>query len=238
MSSKNDEEKPHMNEVMDNCVLFFVKYPVQDKVKTRLAAELGGQVVVELYKNFVLDTLSTIRRLNVPFRICFHPESARDKMKGWLGEQYAYIAQQGSSLGQRMKNALAQTFKENYSRAILIGSDSPDLPAVFLIQALQSLESHHAVIGPSSDGGYYLIGFSKAHFVPDAFDGISWSTENVFQQTIDVLEGHSSNVHVLPQWFDVDTPVDLRELINRNRNTAFDKSKTFTYLLQMEGKEI
>lgn len=227
-----------MNEIMDNCVLFFVKYPIQDKVKTRLAAELGKEVVVELYKNFVLDTLSTIRRLNVPFRICFHPESAGDKMKGWLGEQYAYIAQQGSSLGQRMKNALVQTFKENFSRAILIGSDSPDLPEVFLIQALQSLESHHAVIGPSSDGGYYLIGFSKAHFVPDAFDGISWSTENVFQQTIDVLDGHSSNVHVLPQWFDVDTPVDLRELINRNRNTAFDKSKTFTYLLQMERKEI
>jgi len=227
-----------MNEVMDNCVLFFVKYPVQDKVKTRLAAELGEEVVVELYKNFVLDTLSTIRRLNVPFRICFHPESAGDKMKGWLGEQYAYMAQEGSNLGQRMKNALAQTFKENFSRAILVGSDSPDLPAVFLMQALQSLESHHAVIGPSSDGGYYLIGFSKAHFLPDAFDGISWSTENVFQQTLDVLEGHSSNVHILPQWFDVDTPVDLRELINRNRNTAFDKSKTFTYLLQMEANEV
>lgn len=225
-----------MNEVMDNCVLFFVKYPVQDKVKTRLAAELGEEVVVELYKNFVFDTLSTIRQLNVPFRICFHPESAGDKMKGWLGEQYAYMAQKGSNLGQRMKNALAQTFKENFSRAILVGSDSPDLPAVFLIQALQSLESHHAVIGPSSDGGYYLIGFSRAHFVPDAFDGISWSTENVFQQTLDVLEGHSSNVYILPQWFDVDTPVDLRELINRNRNTAFDKSKTLTYLLQMEDK--
>jgi glycosyltransferase A (GT-A) superfamily protein (DUF2064 family) len=87
------------------------------------------------------------------------------------------------------------------------------------------------VIGPSSDGGYYLIGFSKAHFLPDIFDGISWSTEYVFQQTIDVLKGHSTDVHILPQWFDVDTPADLRELIERNRNTAFNKSKTFTYLL-------
>ena len=225
-----------MNEIMDNCVLFFVKYPVQGTVKTRLAAELGDEVVVELYKNFVLDTLSTIRGLNVPFRICFHPESTRDKMKGWLGEQYTDIAQDGSSLGQRMKNALAQTFKDNFSRAILVGSDSPDLPAVFLMQALQSLESHHAVIGPSSDGGYYLIGFSKAHFLPDAFDGISWSTENVFQQTLDVLEGHSRNVHILPQWFDVDTLVDLNELIVRNRNTIFNKSMTLAYLLKMEDK--
>lgn len=227
-----------MNAITDNCVLFFVKYPIQGKIKTRLATELGEEVVVELYKNFVLDMLSTIWRLNVPIRIYFHPESAGDKMKGWLGEQYAYIAQEGSNLGQRMKNALAQTFEENFSRAILVGSDIPDLPADFLIQALQSLESHHAVIGPSSDGGYYLIGFSKAHFLPEAFDGISWSTENVFQQTIDVLEGHSGNVHILPEWFDVDTPVDLRELINRNRNTAFDKSKTFSYLLQMEANEV
>ncbi len=225
-----------MNAITDNCVLFFVKYPLQGKIKTRLAAELGDQAVIELYKNFVLDTLSTIRQLNVPFRICFHPESARDKMKEWLGEQYAYIAQEGSNLGQRMKNALAQTFEENFSRAILVGSDSPDLPADFLIQALQSLESHHAVIGPSFDGGYYLIGFSKAHFLPEAFDGISWSTENVFQQTIDVLEEHSNNVHVLPEWFDVDTPVDLRELVNRNRNTIFNKSMTLAYLLKMEGK--
>jgi len=225
-----------MNEVTDNCVLFFVKYPLQGKIKTRLAAELGDQAVIELYKNFVLDTLSTIRQLNVPFRICFHPESARDKMKEWLGEQYAYMAQEGANIGQRMKNALAQTIEEGFSRAILIGSDIPDLPADFLIQALQSLESHPVVIGPSSDGGYYLIGFSKAHFLPNAFDGISWSTENVFRQTIDVLEEHSNNVHVLPEWFDVDTPVDLRELVNRNRNTIFNKSMTLAYLLKMEGK--
>ena len=227
-----------MNQVTDNCVLFFVKYPEQGQVKTRLTAELGEEVVVELYKNFVLDMLSTVRQLNVPVRICFHPESARDKVKEWLGRQYTYIAQEGSSLGQRMKNSIAHTFEENFTRAILIGSDSPDLPVDFCIQALQSLETNHAVIGPSSDGGYYLIGFSKAHFLPNAFDNISWSTENVFQQTIDIFQQYSSKVHVLPQWFDVDTPADLRELINRNRNAAFNKSKTFTCLLQMEGMEV
>jgi rSAM/selenodomain-associated transferase 1 len=227
-----------MNIAMDNCVLFFVKYPVQGKVKTRLAAKLGGQTVIELYKNFVLDTLSTIRKLNVPFRICFHPESAGDKVKEWLGEQYTYSTQEGSDLGQKMKNALARAFEEGFSRAILIGSDLPDLPVDYLIEALQSLESHHAVIGPSSDGGYYLIGFSKAHFLPDAFEGISWSTGKVFQQTNDVLKRHSSNVHILPQWSDIDTPADLRELIDRNKNTAFNKSKTFIYLLKTEGIEV
>lgn len=222
----------------DNCVLFFVKYPVPGKVKTRLCAEFGEKVVTALYKNFVLDALSTIRQLNVPFQICFEPESARNKMKQWLGEQYSYSAQKGSNLGDRMKNALAQTFEKNCSRTILIGSDLPDLPAAFLSEALQSLESNHAVLGPSYDGGYYLIGSSKAHFLPEVFDGISWSTRNVFQQTIDVLKKHSRKVHILPQWFDVDTHADLKDFIDRNRNTTFNKSKTFTYLLQTEGMEV
>lgn len=227
-----------MNKVTENCVLFFVKYPVRGKVKTRLSAQFGKEVVTVLYKNFVLDMLSTIRRLNVPFRIYFEPESAGNDMKQWLGEQYTYSAQEGSNLGEKMKNALANTFEENYSRTILIGSDLPDLPAAFLSEALQSLESNHAVLGPSTDGGYYLIGFSKANFLPEAFDDISWSTESVFQQTIDVLGRHSKKVHILPQWFDVDTRADLKELIDRNRNTGFNKSKTFTYLLQTEGIEV
>jgi rSAM/selenodomain-associated transferase 1 len=226
-----------MSKAADNCVLFFVKFPVRGKVKTRLAGELGENAVVELYRNFVLDTLSALRKLNIPFRICFNPESAGDKFKEWLGEKYIYSAQEGSNLGERMKNALARIFEENYSRAILIGSDSPDLPADFLIEALQSLESHDAVIGPSSDGGYYLIGFSKAHFLPETFEGILWSTGNVFQQTIGFLKRNSVNVHILPQWSDIDTPADLRELIERNRKTSFNKSKTFAYLLQTEGME-
>lgn len=223
-----------MNEEVDNCVLFFVKYPAGGRVKTRLAAELPEKVVVELYKNFVLDMLSTIRQINMPIRICYRQESAGDKMKEWLGDQYTYMAQTGSNLGQRMKNALARSFEENFTRAIVIGSDIPDLPAELLIRALHSFESHDAVIGPSSDGGYYLIGFSRAHFLPDAFDGISWSTDNVFKQTLDVLRRLACNVHILPEWFDVDTAADLNELIDRNKNTDFNKSKTLKYLLQIK----
>lgn len=223
-----------MNEAANNCVLFFVKYPAGGRVKTRLAAELGELAAVELYKYFVLDMLSTIRQLNMPIRICHQQESAGDKMKEWLGNQYTYMAQTGSNLGQRMKNALAQSFAENFTRIILIGSDIPDLPAELLVRALHSLESQDAVIGPSSDGGYYLIGFSQDHLLPDAFDGISWSTDSVFKQTLDVLHKHECNVHILPEWFDVDTQADLNKLIDRNKNTVFNKSRTFQYLTQIE----
>ena len=204
---------PPMNSLNDSCVLFFIKYPIKGHVKTRLSAELGTDIVVELYGQFILDTLSTLRQLNVPFRICYHPDSAKEKIIEWLGGQYSYMAQSGANLGQRMKNAFAKTFNDDFSGAVIIGSDIPDLPADFLIQALHALESNDAVLGRSTDGGYYLIGFSQAHFLPEAFDDILWSTNSVFKQTLDVLNRHLYRVHILPQWYDVDTLADLNGLL-------------------------
>lgn len=227
-----------MNSLNDSCVLFFIKYPIKGQVKTRLSAELGTDIVVELYGQFILDTLSTLQQLNVPFRICYHPDSAKEKLIEWLGGQYSYMAQSGANLGQRMKNAFAKTFNDDFSRAVIIGSDIPDLPADFLIQALHALESNDAVIGRCTDGGYYLIGFSQARFLPEAFDDILWSTNSVFKQTLDVLNRHLYRVYILPQWYDVDTLADLNGLLARNRNTNFNRSKTFAFLLQIEDNKV
>jgi len=225
-----------MNGCNNSCVLFFIKHPVKGRVKTRLAAALGTDAVVELYRNFVLDTLSTLQQLNVPFRICYYPGSAEAKLIDWLGPQYSYMAQRGADLGRRMKNAFLKTFDDNFRKVVIIGSDSPDLPADFITRAFDALDSNGAVIGPCADGGYYLIGFSHDHFLPEAFDNIPWSTDSVFKQTVDVLNRNKCRLHTLPRWYDVDTPADLKELLERNRNTDFCKSKTLTCLMQMEGK--
>lgn len=227
-----------MNSLNDSCVLFFIKYPIKGQVKTRLSAELGTDIVVELYGQFILDTLSTLQQLNVPFRICYHPDSAKEKLIEWLGGQYSYMAQTGANLGQRMKNAFAKTFNDDFSRAVIIGSDIPDLPADFLIQALHALESHNAVIGPSRDGGYYLIGFPQSHFLQEAFENITWGGDTVFRQTVEILNRHLRSVYILPQWYDVDTLADLNGLLARNRNTNFNRSKTFAYLLQIEDNKV
>lgn len=223
-----------MNNLSDSCVLFFIKYPAKGKVKTRLAEKLGALAATELYKNFILDTLLTLEKLNVPFKICYPPDSAKERLTKWLGQKYSYMAQTGTDLGQRMKNALAATFNENFQRAVIIGSDLPDLPADFLTKAFNALESQNAVIGPSSDGGCYLIGFSKSSFLPEAFDNIQWNTNDVFRQTIALLNQHSLSVYILRHWSDIDTLKDLNELATRNINTDFNKSKTFTYLRQIQ----
>ncbi|MHC4474917.1 MAG: TIGR04282 family arsenosugar biosynthesis glycosyltransferase [Planctomycetota bacterium] len=214
----------------NKCLIFFVKYPVSGTVKTRLCARLGSETVVGLYKNFVLDILLTLRELDLPLRIFFYPDSAGPELARWVGEQYSYVPQRGWDLGQRMRNAFEDVFDEGFDAAILIGSDLPDLPRQFLELAADVLETHDAVIGPSSDGGYYLIGFTEEALLPEAFERISWSTDGVFDQTVSILNKGKRRTHLLPRWHDVDTFEDLKSLWLRNQKTTFSKSRTFWFL--------
>ena len=217
-----------------NCIVMFVKSPTAGEVKTRLAAEIGEGATVGLYKCFVEDLISTVGTLDVGLRFCFHPPEAKSLFLQWLGEQHSYIAQTGDDLGERLKNAFVDAFEQGYSKVVAIGSDSPDLPASFLREAFEGLDSHDAVVGPSSDGGYYLIGFSADSFAPGAFDGIAWSTSAVLGQTRMKLKMHGLGVHLLPQWYDVDTRSDLDGLVTRNEDTKFGLSRTLAYIREAE----
>ncbi len=214
----------------ENCILFFVKYPEKGQVKTRLSAELNETIAVELYRSFVLDLLSMLEGLTLPFHICFSPENSREKFTAWLGSMYSYTPQRGEDLGQRMKNALTRTFAQGFGRAIIIGSDSPDLPKKLVREAFSSLETHDAVIGPSCDGGYYLIGFRNDAFLPEAFHGIQWSTDTVFKETLRSLKKAGLNVHELLEWQDIDTLTGLKGMFLRNHNKEFRSSITMSYI--------
>ena len=221
-----------MTESDNSCVLLFVKYPEEGRVKTRLSNELDAAIAVELYRNFVMDLLSMLDETGIPFQIVYSPESSQGKFVEWLGSKYFYMPQQGDDLGRRMKNALTRTFERGSGRAVVIGSDSPNLPVELIHEAFSSLETHDAVIGPSADGGYYLIGFNSNTLLPEAFEGIQWSTNAVFRTTIARLEGARLNIHKLPEWRDVDTFDDLRDMFLRNRNKSFRSSKTMSYITE------
>ena len=221
-----------MNRDSKNCVLFFVKYPMAGRVKTRLAEQIGQDTAADLYRNFVTDILATLKSLDANFKIVFDPPHTENQFQRWLGEEYRYAPQIGQDLGQRMKNAFLQAFSEGFNRVVVIGSDSPDLPAEYLELAFKALETNDVVVGPSSDRGYYLIGFAKKAFLPDVFEGITWSSVDVFEQTLNILKKHKQRVYLLPQWHDVDTLTDLKSLLQRNRNTSFSKSETMSYFKQ------
>lgn len=107
---------------------------------------------------------------------------------------------------------------------------APDVPGVFIKEAFSYLETSDVAIGPATDGGYYLVGFRYDTFLPEVFEGIQWSTDTVFRETMNILEKFNQKVHILPEWSDVDTIDDIRNLIPRNQDTEFKFSKTISYI--------
>lgn len=190
-------------------VLLFMKSPEKGLVKSRLSKTIGEETALDIYKCFVRDTLKTLESCKYPFRVFFWPPHSGVIVRDWLGDSYSYSPQHGEDLGEKMENAVAQAFSGNIEKVLVIGSDIPDLTASLIAGAFDALDTNDAVIGPSVDGGYYLIGFNKDSFSATAFHGIEWSTDAVFHQTMDILKGSGLRVHTLERLMDIDTFDDL-----------------------------
>ncbi len=211
-------------------LIVFVKLPVKGKVKTRLAKTVGDEAALALYRCFVADILAAVLRTGFSTLICFHPPHARKAVIEWLGDhQWSYLPQVGNNLGERMAAAFRAALR-GYSRAVLIGSDCPDLPPDLLHEAFENLNTHDAVIGPAGDGGYYLIGFSSASFLQEPFRDMKWGTPTVFEDTMTVLTEFGARVHVLPPWNDIDEHSDLKALYTRHKGLPPGKLSTIDFL--------
>jgi rSAM/selenodomain-associated transferase 1 len=210
-------------------ILFFVKYPKEGEVKSRLSVELNETFTIKLYKMFVQDLLHTLNKTGYSIIICYYPNYAFDNFRNWLGSKYLFFPQHGDDLGQRMKNCFVHAFEQGFEQVSVIGSDSPDLPQRLIEKAFLSLETYDAVIGPTFDGGYYLLGFTNKSFSPKVFEGITWSTKTVFKKTMRLLNDEGLQTKVLPHWRDVDTLDDLMCLY---KNKYFIDSETMSFLFQ------
>jgi rSAM/selenodomain-associated transferase 1 len=189
---------------------------------------VNEEMALEAYKSFVLDIAAALKERGQPLTICFHPRNSEETVRSWLGKDFSYAPQRGEDLGERMENAFKDSFSADVVKVVLIGSDIPDITSIVMDEAFSSLELQDAVIGPASDGGYYLIGFRKDAFLPDVFRGIPWSTGSVFQQTMEIFRRSGMRVHVLQEWNDVDTLDDLRSLFERNMDTWFAQSRSMS----------
>jgi len=215
----------------EKCVILFLRYPEKGKVKMRLGEVLDGDTVLALYENFVLDILETLERGGYTLRICYTPGDRGKEVTQWLGKERAYFPQRGADLGERMKNAFSDAFADGYAQAVIVGSDMPDLPEKLIDKALQS-DAADAVIGPSVDGGYYLIGFRRDTFFPGIFEGMPWGTGMVFHKTMEIFHARKFHVHVLDRWRDIDTIHDLREFFSMHRVPARSGSRTIAFLIK------
>lgn len=223
--------KTDTSDVQERIVLMFVKSPEKGKVKSRLSFRINEKTVLNLYKCFVKDLLRTLKKGSFHFSICFYPSDAKDKMIDWLGKRYSYVPQKGRNLGERMKNGFTFSFSKGYKYVIIIGSDSPDLSNEIIEAAFHSLKLRDAVIGPSFDGGYYLIGFKAGTFLPKIFEQIRWGSETVFNDTLNIFKKNNYKIRILPKRIDIDRHDDLKRFAEKNRNTPFADSDTMRYLL-------
>ena len=196
-------------------LILFAKYPQPGKIKTRLAAKIGDAQALELYKRFLADKRTLFDHLSCARMINYAPntKTAADYFAHLFSRDSVMWPQHGDDLGERMNNAFFYGFEQNVERLLLVGSDSPQLSARIVHQAFDLLKENDVVLGPSTDGGYYLIGFSKAAFTPAAFQQIEWSTAQVLIQTIKALATVGRSIGFLPALTDVDVIEDVRGLM-------------------------
>lgn len=193
-------------------VLVFQKNAILGQVKTRLAAGMGELPALEIYRHLIELTYSALEAVPVPVWTYFSdfiPESTRPTVE-------KSFVQQGQDLGERMANAFTRTFESGKDKVVLIGTDCPTLHRQDLLQAFDALNHFDLVLGPASDGGYYLIGMkNKAAYL---FDGIAWSTSQVLSQTLDVASRHGLTFTLLRELDDIDTQEDWQRYSNLFEN--------------------
>ncbi len=217
----------------DECnrsILLFVRYPEIGRVKTRLETHLDQDKILSLYRYFIEDILSTLHGYEYPVSVCYWPPEKGEDIQAWLGASLAYCPQKGEDIGQRMRNAFTEAFANDVDQAILLGSDFPDLDPLIIDQAFDALSRNDVTLGPAVDGGYYLIGFNRHTFSKEVFTGISWGTEQVFEETIRKIEHAGLKVHLLPEWQDIDTFEDLWLFYKRAGHKGLEGLRTMQYL--------
>jgi hypothetical protein len=211
-----------MKPIMDNALLVVAKQPFPGQTKTRLSPPLSSQQAAVLYECFLRDTLELMRCIpGVHNTIVYLPRSAEDYFRA-LAPDMNLMLQKGENLGERLDNLLTESLSNGALKAVVMDSDSPTLPADYILHAFRSLDDADVVLGPTEDGGYYLIGMKKPH--PRLMREIQMSTPQVLQDTLILAEKCGVKVSLLPSWYDVDTVEELLkikvELLSQPTNPA------------------
>jgi uncharacterized protein len=187
----------------------FAKFWTPGEVKTRLADAIGREQAAEFHRTCVMTLLDRLNNLADRRVLAFSPAEQQAGFQAIAGS-WTLEAQVTGELGDRMRQHVAAAFDAGAQRVVLVGSDSPTLPLAFIEEAFERLAKVPAVVGPTDDGGYYLIGLSRRE--PPIFDHMPWSTGEVWRQTVERLTAAAWPHHQLPPWYDVDTADDLARL--------------------------
>lgn len=191
----------------------FAKYWQPGKVKTRLATSLGDVKAARIYEAFVAATIARLSAIDCQKMLAYSPadDATRAEFEAANATGWALMPQADGNLGQRMATYFDEQFASGAERVLLLGTDSPNVPMVEVQEAFEHLKTADVVLGPTSDGGYYLVG--AANQTPPIFADIPWSTSEVLTATTARLEDAGISYAQLDPWYDVDELFDLHQLI-------------------------
>ena len=206
-------DSPASNHESGNALGIFAKFWEPGKVKTRLAGSIGELKAAKVYEAFVAATIARLSSIDCHRTIAYSPadDATRAEFEAAEITNWSLVPQAEGDLGQRMRSYFDSQFAAGAKRVLLLGTDSPNVPLVEVQEAFEHLKTSEVVLGPSSDGGYYLIG--AANQTPPIFEDIPWSSPEVFSTTVDRLQEVGLSYEQLDPWYDVDEMFDLHQLI-------------------------
>lgn len=201
-----------MGQAANDRIILITRWPEPGKAKTRLIPALGAECAADLQRKMTERVVSWGRRLarrkSVDLEV-YYDGGGANKVSSWLGPGPIYTPQVSGDLGERLAAALHEALNQGAPRVVIIGCDTPGLDDGLMEQALQALRHKQVVLGPTLDGGYYLIGLNAP--APSLFQNIDWGSENVLAQTLSAVKEAGITYELLPRRIDVDTPEDLPE---------------------------
>jgi rSAM/selenodomain-associated transferase 2/rSAM/selenodomain-associated transferase 1 len=196
-------------------VIVFTRYPEPGKTKTRLIARLGADGAADLHRQMTEHLFRQLRPFardhGTAVEVRFDGGS-QQQMRAWLGDDMFYRCQSEGNLGRRMGDALESAFGNGSDRAVIIGCDIPGIDGGVLQQAFAALSEHDLVFGPACDGGYYLVGMTRAahaRALPRLFEFIPWGTAAVLAKSLQIAEATGLRVAFTTRLADVDRPEDI-----------------------------
>lgn len=184
-------------------IIIFAKYPEAGRCKTRLAAGMGQDRALAVYRALLDHTLSVVQSCPGGKVLFVDPPEHVDDGKDWAPGMDLYLPQPQGDLGTRLAHAVNARMDAGASRIFLMGSDCPQISKESVTLAMEALETCDVVLGPTKDGGYYLLGLKGRH--PFLFQDIPWSTGKVLEKTLNILKIHSLSYLLRDSFLDVDT---------------------------------
>ena len=189
-------------------LIIFVKNLNSGKVKTRLAKTLGDKKALQIYQEMLQKIKETIQYLPFEKAVFYSDEIVEDDI--WDSGSYKKFVQEGKNIGERMQNAIEQAYNDGYDKISLIGSDCYQITSSIVMDSFRLLNDYNVVLGPSQDGGYYLIAMTGLY--NGLFEGKDWSTDKVLNQTKSDLEGYDIKHTFVAELNDIDDEEDLKQV--------------------------